>query len=56
MNPTASAIYVAIVGYVITTIELATGAESLPEALGRGIPYYAAALAVGVFAAWAGAQ
>ena len=56
MNPTASAIFVAIVGYVITTIELVTGAESLPDALGRGILFYLLALVVGAFAAWAGAQ
>ena len=56
MTPTQSAAFVAIVSFAITVIELATGAESLPDALGRGIPYYAAALVVGAFAAWAGAQ
>ena len=56
MTPMQSAAFVALVSFAITVIELATGAESLPDALGRGILFYLLALVVGAFAAWAGAQ
>ena len=53
MTPMQSAAFVALVSCFVTIIELVTGAESLPDALGRGILFYLLALVVGAFAAWA---